>query len=114
VTVRVLNGSGVTGAAATAAGALKTAGFDAGSAGNAGRTATTTIDYAPNDQARAATLAAEVPGAARVVDPTLTTGTVQLVIGTNFNGIGKAVDPAPTTSAHPAQPRTAADTSCIN
>lgn len=114
VRVRVLNGSVVPRAAATAASALAADGFEATNGGNAARTARTTIKYAPGDEARAATLAAQVPGAAQAADPGLPAGAVQLVIGSDFNGIGKAVDTTPPASAGAGQPRTAADTSCIN
>jgi len=118
VTVSVLNGSGVTGAAATAAAALGTAGFVSSSGGNApADTDLTTIAHAPGDVAQAATLAAQVPGAAVTADAALPAGTVQLILGTDFNAVGQAVDaPAPV----PAEPgtyatteRTADDTSCI-
>ncbi|MCO7218750.1 LCP family protein [Klenkia sp. PcliD-1-E] len=120
VTVSVLNGSGVSGAAAGAAGELTSAGFVASSGGNAAATATTTITHRTGDEAAAATLAAQVPGAAVAVDDSLTAGTVELVLGTDFTGVGQPVTAAaPTTE--PVVPgsyvnpeRTAADTSCIN
>ncbi|SDG57671.1 LCP family protein [Klenkia brasiliensis] len=120
VTVSVLNGSGVSGAAAGAAEDLATAGFVASSGGNAPASATTTITHRTGDDAAAATLAARVPGAAVAVDDTLAPGTVALVLGTDFNGVGQPVTAAAPTSA-PVVPdsyvnpeRTAADTSCIN
>ncbi len=111
VTVSVLNGSGVSGAAATAAGALADAGFQAGSGGNATGTATTTVGYRSGDDAAAALVAAQVPGAALAVDDGLPAGTVQLVLGTDFNGIG-----VPDTSRAPAagDPRPATAPGCIN
>jgi LCP family protein required for cell wall assembly len=117
VTVSVLNGSGVSGAAASAADALTGAGFVAGSGGNAPEsTDVTTIRHAPGDEAQAAVLAPQVPGVAVAADDTLTPGTVQLVLGSDFNGIGQAVT-APSTEPEPStyatSERTAEDTSCI-
>jgi hypothetical protein len=120
VTVDVLNGSGVPGLAAEAAGSLQTAGFAVGTTGNADTSDydTTVIRYAAGDEAMATTLAAAIPGAAKKKADDATSGTVQLVLGSDFNGVGQAVDPAaPTASATPAEKeaaRTAADTNCIN
>jgi LCP family protein required for cell wall assembly len=120
VTVDVLNGSGVPGLAADAAGSLQTAGFVVGTTGNADTSDydTTVIRYAPGDEAMATTLAAAIPGAAKKKADDATSGTVQLVLGSDFNGVGQAVDPAaPAASATPAEKeaaRTAADTNCIN
>ena len=120
VTVSVLNGSGVTGAAAGAATALAEAGFAAGSGGNAAATATTSIAHRTGDDAAAAALAAQVPGAALTVDDTLAAGTLTLTLGTDFEAVGAAVATTAPTS-EPVVPgsyvnpeRTAADTSCIN
>ena len=45
----------------------------------------------------------------------MTAGTVQLVLGTDFNGIGHAVTTRPATSSGAGtDQRTAADTGCIN
>ncbi len=116
VTVSVLNGSGIPGAAATAATALSTAGFEAGSGGNADPTDTTTVRHASGDDAAAALVAEQVPGAALAVDDSLPAGTVQLVIGSDYNGIGEAVTaqaPADTDGIDAGNERTAADSSCI-
>ena len=115
VTVSVLNGSGVTGAAATAATTLANAGFVASSGGNAGSTGTTTVRHHSGDEAAAALVAAQVPGAAVTVDDSVPAGTVQLVIGSDYNGIGQAVttqEPMPDGSAA-GNERTATDTTCI-
>ena len=117
VTVDVLNGSGTSGLAAKAAAALESAGFAVGTTGNAdsSRYDTTVVRYAAGDEALAATVAAAVPGAAVEEGQDAVSGTVQLVLGSNFNGVGQAVD-----QAAPSQPvegedaRTAADTGCIN
>jgi LCP family protein required for cell wall assembly len=116
VTVSVLNGSGVSGAAAQAATTLEDAGFSASSGGNADPTDTTTVRHATGDDAAAALVAAQVPGAAVALDDSLPAGTVQLVIGTDYNGIGQAVTAqAPTSDGGEAEDaRTADDASCIN
>ena len=122
VTVDVYNGSGVSGLAAQAAGSLQTAGFAVGTTGNADSSdiATTVVRHAPGDEAMATTLAKAIPGAAKKKGDDVTSGTVQLVIGQDFNGIGQPVNAAPaaTSSAAPAaeseDARTAADTDCIN
>jgi LCP family protein required for cell wall assembly len=117
VTVSVLNGSGVSGAAATAADALTAAGFDASSGGNAdAATDVTTISSASGDEALAAAVAERVPGAAVTVDDSLAAGTVLLVLGSDFTGVGAAVSaPAADTPAgtYATSERTAEDTSCI-
>lgn len=110
VPVSVLNGSGISGAAAGAAAELAGAGFPATSGGNADRTGTTTVRHAPGDEAAAALVAEQVPGAAVAVDDSVPEGTVQLVIGTDFNGIGQQVTAqAPVATDE----RTAADAGCI-
>jgi hypothetical protein len=58
-----------------------------------------------------------VPGATGTVDDSLLAGTVQLVIGTDYNGIGAAVTthaPAATDGGYANNERTATDSSCIN
>jgi LCP family protein required for cell wall assembly len=113
VTVQVLNGSGVSGAASTAAAALTDAGFGA-EADNAESTDRTTVSHRTGDEAAAALVAAQVPGAAVTVDDELPEGTVALVIGSDFTAIGQAVA-APAPSGDEAPPaRTADDASCIN
>jgi len=116
VTVSVLNGSGISGAASTTASALTTAGFSASSGGNADRTDLTTVVHPAGDDAAAALVAGQVPGAAVAVDDSLPAGTVQLVIGTDFNGIGQPVTPAAPVAdgSETSNERTAADSSCIN
>lgn len=119
VTVDVYNGSGTAGLAAQAATALQTAGFAVGTTGNADSSDndTTTVRFAPGDEALATTLANAIPGAAKKKTEDASSGTVQLVLGADFNGIGQAVDPAapaaPTEEKKEAA-RTAADTDCIN
>ncbi|MCW2576462.1 MAG: Cell envelope-related function transcriptional attenuator common domain [Modestobacter sp.] len=118
VPVEVYNGSGTAGLAATAATELTAAGFPVSGTANADSMnyTTTEIRYAAGDEALAAALAAAIPGATVVAKDDVTSGTVQLVLGSDFNGVGQAVTapaaPAPTTQGE--DQRTAADTSCIN
>jgi LCP family protein required for cell wall assembly len=117
VTVEVYNGSGTKGLAASAATALQSAGYVVGATANADSSdyTATEIRFAAGDEALATTLAASVPGATTKVVDDATPGTVQLVLGSDFNGVGQAVTAqpvAPTTEG--GNQRTAADTSCIN
>jgi len=118
VSVAVYNGSGIGGVAASAAADLVSAGFTVASTGNADSAeyTATEIRYAAGDEAQAATLAAQIPGATTAQVDDVTEGTVQLVIGADFNGVGQALSaPAVTTPATEGEDaRTAADTSCIN
>ena len=88
-----------------------------GSTGNADSIdyTVTEIRHAAGDEALAKTLAESVPGAKVKVGEDAVSGTVQLVLGSDFNGVGQqvtAAPPAPTTEGE--DPRSAADTSCIN
>ncbi|MGY1750925.1 LCP family protein [Modestobacter sp. SYSU DS0511] len=115
VTVSVLNGSGVSGAAATAATTLTAGGFQASSAGNAASTGTTTVRHRTGDEAAAALVAAQLPAVAVAVDDSLPAGAVQLVIGGDYNGVGQAVTvAAPASSGLETNERTATDTTCIH
>jgi LCP family protein required for cell wall assembly len=118
VKVQVFNGSGKPGLAATAAGALQTAGFGIAGTGNADSAnyTKTEIRYAAGDQALANTLAAQVKGAHLTQQSGVTPGTVQLVLGSDFTAVGRPLAQAATTPAATStdRARTAADTSCIN
>jgi LCP family protein required for cell wall assembly len=117
VGVQVFNGSGTPGVAASAGTALTAQGFSVAGTGNADRSTYTVseIRYAAGDEGLAATLAAAVPGARTVESAEATAGTVELVIGSDFNGIGKPVTAQPAAPAAAADtPRTAADTTCVN
>ncbi|WP_346619994.1 LCP family protein [Blastococcus montanus] len=117
VTVDVYNGSGTSGLAAKAASALAAAGFPVGTTGNASSMdhEQTEIRFAAGDEALANTVAAAIPGAVSKESDDATSGTVQLVLGSDFNGVGQAVTPpAPTPVVEGEDARTAADTTCIN
>ncbi len=118
VSVEVYNGSGTPGLAGEATTGLEDAGFPVTETGNADSSdyERTVVRHAEGDEALAATVAAQVPGAATEVTEDASAGTVQLVLGSDFTGIGSPVAaPDAGDSGEPAeQPRTAADTSCIN
>jgi LCP family protein required for cell wall assembly len=116
VKVAVYNGSGTAGLATKTKTALETAGFVVTSTGNADKNTytKTEIRYAAGDEARANTLAAAIPGATLNQVDNATTGTVQLVVGSDFNGVGQGVTPTTASTTTGENPRTAADTSCIN
>ncbi|SDG09706.1 LCP family protein [Klenkia brasiliensis] len=117
VVVDVYNGSGTSGLAAQAADQLRSAGFAVGGTANADRSTytLTEIRYADGDAALADTLAAAIPGASTAQSDDAVPGTVQLVIGSDFAGVGQPVAAPPSTQAAGGEDaRTAADTSCIN
>jgi LCP family protein required for cell wall assembly len=117
VPVAVFNGSGISGLAAQAATGLEEAGYPVTSTGNADSSdyTRTEIRHAAGDEGLAATLAATIPGAAITVVDDVESGTVQLVLGSDFTGVGEPVEAPPAEApAETETPRTAADTSCIN
>jgi LCP family protein required for cell wall assembly len=119
VSVEVLNGSGTPGLAGKAATGLTRAGFHVSGTGNADSMhhTTTEVHFAAGDDALAAALAGAVPGAVTRQTDDATSGTVQLVLGSDHVGVAKPATAPSTTAAEAApveQPRTAADTSCIN
>ena len=117
VSVDVFNGSGTGGLAASTADELTAAGFVVVSTGNADSSSytLTEIRYAEGDAALANTLAAAIPGASTAQSDDAVPGTLQLVLGSDFTGVGQAVEAPPSTAAVAGEDaRTAADTSCIN
>ncbi|MGY2004899.1 LCP family protein [Blastococcus sp. SYSU DS1024] len=117
VTVDVFNGSGTPGLAAKAASSLTAAGFAVGSTGNASSMDhdRTEVRYAAGDEALANTVAAAIPGAVIEEGDDAAGGTVQLLLGSDFNGVGQAVTPPPPVQqVEGTDARTAADTTCIN
>jgi LCP family protein required for cell wall assembly len=103
VRVRVLNGSGVTGAAGDADQALSNLGYVSGGVSNygGGKLARSEIHYRPGDEAKAQLLGAQIPEASLIADPSLGGGDVLLLIGTSFKGIGAK---APKDTAAPEAP----------
>ena len=118
VTVDVYNGSGIVGLAKSAAAELTAAGFGAGTTGNADSAnyTATEIRHAPGEEAQANTVLKAIPGATVVEAGDVPAGTVHVVLGTDFNGVGQKVTTtaAPTSDSAADKPRTAADTGCIN
>jgi len=117
VTVEIYNGSGTGGLAAEAQTALEELGYAVGTVGNADSSDYTSseIRFGADQAAQARTVALVVPGARLVPDDGLG-DRVQLVLGSEFTGIGQATPPpaADPPSGDGERPRTAADTSCIN
>lgn len=92
VRVRVLNGSGVSGAAQAAADDLSAAGFVVVGFGNAdGPAPATAVRRSPDYDESGRTLLAAVPGAREEVDPALGR-TLEVVLGPDFAGVA-ALDP---------------------
>jgi LCP family protein required for cell wall assembly len=109
ITLDVLNGTGVTGLAATVADQLRAGGFAVGSVGNeAGTVNQTVVRHGPGMEEQARTVAAAVPGA--VLQPSDAIGeAVQLVLGPGFASVvpvevGAAAPQS--AAAEPTQPAT--------
>jgi hypothetical protein len=106
ISVRVLNGSGVSGAASQTANDLSNAGFVRGGVGDAKTASTTTIRYATGTKAKADTLKKYIGGDANLVeDPSIKGVDVILTLGSSFTGV---TDPTgqttPSTTATTAAP----------
>jgi len=118
VKVMILNGSGQHGIASQAASALTSRGFDVTGTGNAASFAYTksVIEYGSTaDMAAVNTLKQELTNVTTLRDSTLTPGTVELILGSDFAGLvqaaaGSATPGAsviPSTSATPGTSATA-------
>ena len=106
VRVKILNGSGQQGIASQAASALTSRGFDVTGTGNAASFAYTksVIEYATTaDMAAVNTLKQELTNVTTLQDKTLTPGTVELILGSDFTALASAT---PSTSASSATPGT--------
>ena len=98
VRVRVLNGSGVAGAAGEASGALSSAGFSPVGSGDADKFGygKTEIHYAPAAQPKAALLARYLNGVGRLVsDSSVRTTDVVLIVGGDWKGVTPPAGAAP-------------------
>jgi len=91
-TVTVLNGSGVTGAAAAAGTNLTARGFQVGAPGSSDTTKTTQIQYPAGQESQAKALAAVVPGAVPVRTAAVTG--VTLVLGSDGKTVTAPAAPA--------------------
>jgi len=107
VKVKILNGSGVTGIADRAKAGLTGRGFDVTGTGNAASFAYTksVIEYASTaDLAAVNTLRQQLTNVTTLQDSTLTPGTVELILGSDFTGLAPqnpAASATPTVSASP-------------
>jgi len=107
VTLSVENGGGVTGEAATSATKLETYGFKVSGTGNAASQSTTTIYYGSKAAPQALELNRYVLGGAEVTeDSTLGPDEVRLVIGSDFQGIGKVSSQSSSSSSSTASTTT--------
>jgi hypothetical protein len=113
VSVRVLNGSGITGSARTLSDELTALGFLNGGYGNSSRTgvALTEVHTGPNDSAAGALVAAYLGGASVVKDDALPAGSVVVIVGTDqptphAPGPAGATATSSTSSTIPANPGT--------
>jgi LCP family protein required for cell wall assembly len=115
VYVHVLNGTSTNGLAHTAANDLAAVGFHiAGTPSTASgpHRSTSVVQYGPSRADSAKTVAAAVPGATLQLDTQLG-HSVQLILGTNYQGARKVTVQATASSSHAAIPtRTAADNPC--
>ena len=112
VTVRVLNGSGVGGQAATTAESLSGFDFQVAGTGNAPkRLANTIIVYGPNQRDKALLLQTAMKGGARLqADTTLRGVDLVLMTGSDFTGVkAPAASGTPTTQPPATTTTTAAD-----
>jgi LCP family protein required for cell wall assembly len=91
VTVEVLNGSAVQGIAASTAAGLTSRGFNVAGTGNAANSAyaTSVIEYASAaDLPAAKTVEAQLGNVTLLQDSSLMPGTVDLILGSSFTGLG--------------------------
>jgi len=107
VKIQVENGSGQQGAAGQAQSDLIAKGFDVVGTGNANnyQYSSSVIEYAsPSDLTAVNTLKALLPSDTQVLppDPSLTPGTLVLIIGSEFSGLNSAPSTSPSRSASPA------------
>jgi LCP family protein required for cell wall assembly len=103
VRVKILNGSGVADIASQAAAGLTSRGFDVTGTGNAGSFAYTksVIEYSSTaDVAAVNTLKQQLTDVTDLQDSTLTPGTVELILGSDFTGLVPQDSPV-TASATP-------------
>jgi LCP family protein required for cell wall assembly len=107
VKVQVLNGSGVAGIASQAAVGLTSRGFDVTGTGNAANFAYTesVIEYASSaDLAAVNTLKTQLPDVTELQDSSVTPGTVNLILGSDFNGLSASGPSASASSSASPSP----------
>jgi LCP family protein required for cell wall assembly len=116
VKVKILNGSGVAGIASQAAAGLTSRGFDVTGTGNAASFAYTksVIEYASaTDLAAVNTLKQQLTDVTTLQDSSLTPGTVDLILGSDFTALAPAASAsaAPSASATSGNPSASASPS---
>jgi LCP family protein required for cell wall assembly len=102
VKVKILNGSGVAGVASQAAAGLTSRGFDVTGTGNAASFAYTNsvIEYAStSDLAAVNTLKQQLTNVTTLQDGSLTPGTVELILGSDFTALAPAAAGSASSSA---------------
>jgi hypothetical protein len=105
ITLAVLNGGGVNGAASSASHALAAVGFHTGTPATAPNQAKTTVEYPATDAAAAKVVAGYFPGAALAKNSSISE--IEVVLGTDHI----AVNPEAGAAANPPTPKpTAAPT----
>ena len=103
VRVRVLNASGVSGAAARTLATLEQHGFVGAGTGNAPLLASSEIRYTSGAGASASLVAGYLPSASLVTDSTVGSNVV-LVLGRNFSGLTTPTSAASSSTTAPASP----------
>ena len=102
ISLRVLNGSGISGQAAEASAGLKDVGFIVNGTGDGNRRAESVVQYAPGSEDKARVIASYIGGGATVSENTSLDGVdAVLTTGANFTGIIDPTTPTTTTQAPP-------------
>jgi hypothetical protein len=112
ISLKVLNASGTNGAAASAAAKLSAVGFHVSATGDAPKgssASATVVRYGPSRAQSAATVAAAIPGATKVQDPSLGSS-IELLVGSSFTTAHSVTVSSPTSGATTS--RTAATNPC--
>jgi LCP family protein required for cell wall assembly len=107
VKVEVLNGSGIAELATKAAASLTSRGFDVTGTGDAASFAYTNsvIEYSSAaDMAEVNTLKQELSNVTDLVDASLTPGTVELILGSDYSGLKAAPQASPSPTAAASSP----------
>ena len=112
ITVTVLNGSGVSGAAATATTALDQLGFHTGTPETAILQSLTTVEYPAADAAAAKVVSSVLPGSTLAVTAGLTQ--VRVVLGADHVKVSAPATTTPTGTATAAPTNTYSSASCVN
>ncbi len=112
-TVDVLNASGKVGLAASVGQALATAGYTAGTTGNAGHQSTTSIHYGPGSADAAAALATVLGAKRTQPDPAIAPDHLQVVLGSGFALPASSTHPEATAPAAPVDSISGGGIPCV-